>query len=100
MRHLLRVGITLVVLCVSFGYSVAPAGADATVYPKSGFTFVYGSSIYEGFCTSRIVNGDLINSCVGTIVSGPKVSERTLFATGNLHGVLTTSGKVIELIMP
>jgi hypothetical protein len=100
MRRFLGAGLTLVVLCVSFGFSIAPAGADATVNPKSSFTFIYGNSVYEGFCTSRFIGGDLINSCVGTIVSGPKVSERTLFSSGNLHGVLTTSGKVIELITP
>ena len=101
MRRFLRVGLAAVVLCVSLGYSAASASANVvTVYPNSSFSYSGYGGDYEGHCTTVTTDGDLTHlSCVGTIVSGTKVSKLTSLSGGNEHGVVTPSGKVSFVII-
>jgi len=93
---MLRKSYKLIALAVSI-FAIFAATALADVYPQSSFTYDGFGGHYTGTCTTIIDNSGLKhNSCHGSLVSGAPVSQLTDISSGNLRGVVTPGGQVIE----
>jgi hypothetical protein len=83
---------------VGFLLGLASTG-QADVYPQSPFHHSGFGGEYDGYCTTNLNNGQLVNSCHGKLTSGTKVIQTMHLAGPNLRGLVTTSGEVIEVVV-
>lgn len=77
--------------------AVNPVGA--AVYPQSSFHYEGFGGVYDGTCTTLFSDGHFINTCHATLTSGTPVSVTTALSGPSLHGVITPSGHVTEVIV-
>ncbi|HET6863827.1 MAG TPA: hypothetical protein VFH37_01320 [Candidatus Saccharimonadales bacterium] len=83
---------------IAMVFAAFAAAASATVYPQSPFTYTGFGGTYQGTCTTNITDNHFINTCHATLTAGAPVSQTTKLDGANLHGVISPSGQMTEVV--